>query len=77
MALLFRNNEIRTYVLKGAVIAECYPKPAHRSSADMDCFLLPNIGDFDAWDLGNCLMKNKDYEVRTRFYKNSTFFFPD
>ena len=76
MALLFNHNEIRTYVLKGAVIAECYPKPIHRSSADMDCFLLPNNGNFDAWDFGNCLMKNKGFEVRTSFYKNSTFLLP-
>ena len=39
MAILFRRNYIRTYVLKGDVIAECYPKPRHRVSADMDCFL--------------------------------------
>ena len=41
MANLFQNNGIRTYVLKGAVVAECYPKPSHRPSVDMDCYLLP------------------------------------
>ena len=76
MALLFHHNEIRTYVLKGLVIAECYPKPIHRCSSDMDCYLLPNMGDFDAWDLGNSLIKNTGFEIRISFYKNSTFFLP-
>lgn len=41
MALLFENSGIRTYVLKGTVVAECYPNPIHRTSVDMDCFLVP------------------------------------
>lgn len=76
MAQLFHHNYIRTYVLKGNIIAECYPNPAHRVSADMDCFLLPDNSDFDAWNLGNDLIKSKGFEVRTSFYKNSTFFLP-
>ena len=31
---------IQTVVLKGFVVAECYPIPAHRYSSDMDCFLI-------------------------------------
>lgn len=76
IAQLFHNNLIRTYVLKGAVIAECYPKPEHRSSADMDCFLLPEKSDFDAWALGNDLIREHGYEVSEDFYKNSTFYLP-
>ena len=76
MALIFHSNSIRTYVLKGAIVAECYPKPEHRHSVDMDCFLLPNTGDFDAWKLGNDLIKSKGYEVVLDYYKNSTFCFP-
>lgn len=76
MALLFHRNYIRTYVLKGAVIAECYPKPHHRWSADMDCFLLPQEGQFDAWALGNDLMKSNGFDVSDGFYKNSTFYLP-
>ena len=38
---LFHENSLRTYVLKGIVVAECYPNPKHRLSADMDCFFLP------------------------------------
>lgn len=74
MARLFSEHEIRTYVLKGQIIAECYPKPAHRLSADLDCFLLPLPGmDFDAWERGNALMEEKGYEVSRDFYKNSSF----
>ena len=45
MGQLFEKNGIRTYVLKGTVVAECYPNPAHRPSADLDCFLLPVDGN--------------------------------
>lgn len=76
MALLFHENDIRTYVLKGHVVAECYPRPEHRVSSDMDCYLLPDKSDFDAWSLGNDLIKSGGYDIRTSFYKNSTFFLP-
>ena len=74
MAMLFHKNYIRTYVLKGLVIAECYPKPNRRLSVDMDCFLLPDMRVFDAWSLGNDLIKNQGYEVAFDYYKNSTFY---
>ena len=80
MAQLFHDNGIRTYVLKGAVVAECYPKPGHRISVDVDCFLVnenDNENEKDAWSLGNELIRAKGYEVETVFYKNSSFFLPD
>ena len=55
------------------VVSECYPKPKHRVSADIDCYLLPEIGEFDAWRLGNDLIKAKGFHVNTDFYKNSSF----
>ena len=77
MAYLFQNNGIRTYVLKGAVVAECYPKPSHRPSVDMDCYLLPEKSEFDAWNLGNDLIKTQGFEVAFDYYKNSTFYLND
>lgn len=76
LASLFHFNYIKTYVLKGAVIAECYPRANHRVSADMDCYLMPVKGSFDAWDLGNQLVAAKGYGVSTSFYKNSSFYLP-
>ena len=76
MAELFRQNNIRTYVLKGVVISECYPKPRHRVGGDLDCFLLPVRGDFDAWASGNDLMKSDGYKVEDNFYKHSKFMLP-
>ena len=73
VAKLFYRNGIKTYVLKGAVVSECYPKPQHRVSVDVDCFLLPKKSDIDAWALGNDLIRNKGFLVNTDFYKNSTF----
>lgn len=77
MASLFQKNGIRTYVLKGTVVAECYPKPSHRPSVDVDCYLLPELGDFDAWNLGNDLIKTQGFEVAFDYYKNSTFYLSD
>ncbi|MBR5033732.1 MAG: nucleotidyltransferase family protein [Bacteroidales bacterium] len=77
MASLFHQNAIRTYVLKGVVVAECYPKPERRASADMDCFLLPDCGVFDSWALGNDLIKAAGFEVDSDYYKNSTFWLKD
>lgn len=76
MANLFHRNGIRTYVLKGRIVAECYPKPEHRVSSDMDCFLLPLQGDFDAWKFGNDLIRAKHFDVGDDFYKNSAFKLP-
>lgn len=73
VAKLFYRNGIKTYVLKGAIVSECYPKPQHRVSVDIDCFLLPEKSDFDAWSLGNDLIRNKGFLVNTDFYKNSSF----
>lgn len=73
MAKCFHHNAIRVYVLKGQVIAECYPKPDHRVSVDIDCYLLSENGNFDAWKEGNDLMRAKGFSVNTDFYKNSAF----
>lgn len=77
MAILFSANNIRTYVLKGIIVSECYPKPNHRRSADMDCFLLPsNNQDVDVWEDGNKLMEQAGFEVKRNYYKNSTIYVP-
>lgn len=76
MAFVFENNYIRTYILKGFVVSECYPRPEHRVSVDLDYFLVPHKGDFDAWEFGNQLMEQNGFEVDRSFYKNSTIIQP-
>ena len=76
MALLLHQHGIRTYVLKGAVVAECYPRPEHRRSVDMDCFLLPEEGSEDVWEKGNRVVEEAGFEVARGFYKNSKFHLP-
>lgn len=83
IAKLYHNNAIRMYVLKGAVVSECYPKPNHRVSVDVDCFLTKEFKgssslkvqdeEWDAWSLGNDLIRAKGFAVNTDFYKNSSF----
>lgn len=79
LAQLFHQNHIRTYVLKGNVLSECYPKPQHRVSADFDCFLVnenQNENEKDVWEKGNQLIEDAGCEVEKMFYKNSTFHLP-
>lgn len=76
MALLMKQKGISTYVLKGTVVAECYPKPNHRRSVDLDCFLRSEDGCADVWEEGNKIIEGQRYEVRRDFYKNSTFLLP-
>ena len=81
MAELFHDNSIRTYVLKGGVVAECYADPTHRLSADMDCYLIMNKGcagdsHYEAWMQGDNLIKTAGYQVDDGFYKNSGFHLP-
>ena len=75
MAHLFHLNGIRTYVLKGNVVSECYPKPEHRCSCDFDCFLLSEEGDEDVWENGNKIIEEDGFKVDRRFYKNSKYSF--
>lgn len=78
MAQMFASSGIRTYVLKGMVVSECYPKPQHRMSADVDCFLTGNDkynadDEYNVWEKGNRLIEEAGYKVGRGFYKNSTF----
>lgn len=83
MSRIFDTKGIRTYILKGFVVSECYPNPKHRVSVDLDCFLietvqgsLSKVQHFDAWELGNRLMEQCGFDVDRSFYKNSTLYLP-
>ena len=76
IADLYARHGIITYVLKGIVISECYPKPEHRCSVDLDCFLLPLEGNNEVWEKGNKLIEDAGFIVRRDYYKNSTFLLP-
>lgn len=77
MALSLHEKGINTYVLKGAVVSECYPRPEHRLSSDMDCFLVSEGGEhIQTWEKGNVAMEEAGFEVGRGFYKNSSFHLP-
>lgn len=77
IASSFWKNGIKTYLLKGFIIAECYPKPNHRISCDVDCFLTPISGDFNAWEEGNSIIKEMGFVVIDDFYRHSKFLLPN
>lgn len=76
LASLLKENGLETYVLKGMVVSECYPKPQHRVSVDLDCFLRSNDANSESWEKGNKVIEAAGFEVRRDYYKNSTWFLP-
>lgn len=76
LAHLLASYGIRTYVLKGTVVSECYPFPQHRCSVDLDCFLLPKDGERNVWEEGNKIIEEKGFIVKRDYYKNSTCILP-
>lgn len=76
LALSLEKNGLEIYVLKGMAVSECYPKPQHRTSVDLDCFLRSVGSGFEAWEAGNKLVELSGFEVRKDYYKNSTWILP-
>lgn len=73
MASWLAEEGIRTMVLKGVVVSDCYPVPSHRYSADFDCFLIKDGEHLEAYELGNRVMEKRGLTVDRSFYKNSSF----
>jgi hypothetical protein len=72
----FATAGIQTVILKGFTVSECYPIPAHRYSADLDCFLVKDGEHVIAYEQGNHIMEEQGLTVDRSFYKNSSFDFP-
>ena len=73
----FRAIGLKTLVLKGFSVGECYPVPQHRYSCDFDCFLMGagTVTDRSAFEQGNLAMEAEGVEVKRSFYKHSSFHF--
>lgn len=72
----FASTGIQTVILKGFTVSECYPVPAHRYSADLDCFLIKDGEHLEAYELGNRVMEEHGVKVSRSYYKNSSFDIP-
>ena len=70
------KDGIRTMVMKGFTVSECYPIPAHRFSSDLDCYLIKDGEHMDAYELGNQVMEKHGIKVNRGYYKNSAFDLP-
>ena len=67
---------IQTVVMKGITVSECYPIPAHRYSADMDCFLVRDGEHLNTYEAGNQVMERHGIKVNRGYYKNSSYDLP-
>lgn len=69
----FAKAGIRTLVLKGLAISQCYPKPYYRQCGDADIFLIKD--GKSAFEDGNRMVEGLGVVVDRSYYKNSSFSF--
>lgn len=69
LAELWRQEGIRTLVLKGFSLSQYYPIPKHRECGDFDCYL------FDKYEYGNVVAERVGAKVNREWYKHSQIFF--
>lgn len=65
LAERFREEGLRTVVLKGLAVSACYWRPEHRPAGDFDCYLMGRS------DEGDRIARKAGAEVRCDFYKHS------
>lgn len=69
LASQWAERGCRVMVFKGQASATMYPKPAHRSPGDIDCYL------FDDYARGNDIAREVGAEVDEGWYKHSQIFY--
>lgn len=69
----FAKHGIRTLVLKGLAISQCYPIPYYRHCGDADIFLVKD--GKSACEEGNRIVESLGIVVDRDYYKNSSFTF--
>lgn len=69
LSKLWKENGIRTMVLKGIAFGSYYPNPIHRPCNDMDCYL---CGKYDE---GNGVIERLGINVNKEDYRHATFFY--
>ena len=69
----FAKHGIRTLVLKGLAISQCYPIPYYRHCGDADIFLVKD--GKSACEEGNRIVESLGSVVDRDYYKNSSFTF--
>lgn len=69
----FAKEGIRTLVLKGLAVSQCYPNPYYRQCGDADIFLIK--GGKSAFEDGNLTIESLGIAVDRSYYKNSSFSF--
>ena len=73
LAKIWHDSGLHTYVMKGFVLANMYPKPSTRYSCDMDCFLTLKHEWYG--EKGNGIVEGLGLRVDRSYYKNSKFCF--
>lgn len=67
LADLWKSEGITATLIKGRAIAQCYPKPEHRYSCDLDIFIK------DKWDVACAMLERKGIKLEYEVYKEAEF----
>lgn len=73
LACCFAEEEITFILMKGQANSLYYPKPFHRDTGDIDCFLIKKHGS--AYHQGNDIAKAIGLKVDESWYKHSVISF--
>lgn len=71
LSLLYDENGLDTYVMKGFSLSRLYPNPEHRQYTDLDCFLIGRETKRCAYEVGNEIAAQNDLSVNCSYYKHS------
>lgn len=71
LAEKWRNNGCRVMIIKGLANAILYPKPEHRNPGDIDCYLINDNHNVNAYQLGNEVARKARAKVDESWYKHS------
>ena len=72
---IFDRNGMDTLILKGYGLSKLYPINSHRPCGDIDIYLIPRSGAWNAYKVGNDLIESKGVVVDYTNHKHSTFIF--
>lgn len=70
---LYEYQGMKVLILKGYGLSQLYPEPMHRPCGDIDIYLMPQKGSWDAYTFGNQLMERDGIEVDYKSEKHSKF----
>lgn len=75
LASQWSDKGCKVIVFKGQASARMYPKPKHRSPGDIDCHLINDNPNDNAYQIGNDVAREAGAKIDDSWYKHSQIFY--